>query len=67
MSKFIKFQQELRALEREGLIMVKDDTVTILGNAERVKERLMQTQWGALLLMGALPDAMKEIKGVGEP
>ncbi len=44
--------------------MVKDDEVTILGNAERVKERLMQTQWGALLLVGTLPDAMKEIKGV---
>ena len=64
MSKYLKFQATLKALEREGLIMVKDDEVTILGNAERVKERLMQTQWGALLLVGTLPDAMKEIKGV---
>ena len=63
MSKFIQFQATLKALEREGLIMVKDDTVTILGNATEVKDRLMETQWGALLLMGALPDAMKEIKG----
>ena len=64
MSKFIQFQQTLKAFEREGLILVKDDRVTILNRTEEVKRRLMQTQWGTLLLMGALPDALKEIKGV---
>ena len=62
MSKFLQFQATLKALEREGLIMVKDDKVTILGSAGEVKDRLMETQHGALLLMNALPDARKEIK-----
>lgn len=52
MSKYLKFQATLKELERQGWIMVKDDTVTILNHAAEVKERLMQTQWGALLLMG---------------
>ena len=63
MSKLHQFRDTLDSLERQGLIEIHDDTMTILRNETEVKDRLLQTQWGALLLMGALPDALKEIKG----
>ena len=64
MSKLHQFRDTLDSLERQGLIEIHDDTMTILRNEAEVKDRLLQTQWGALLLMNALPDAIKEIKGV---
>ena len=64
MSKLHRLAHEIKALERDGLVEIKDDEMTIVGNAAVVRERILQTgPWGALLLMGALPDAMKEIKG----
>ena len=57
MSKYHIFKTHLQQLEHLGWIEIKGDEMTILSHGEEVKNRLMQTQWGALLLMGALPDA----------
>lgn len=53
MSKYHQFQDTLDSLERRGVIEIKDDMMTILKNEAEVKNRLMETQWGAMLLMGA--------------
>ena len=59
---------EINALEREGLVEIVDGTMTIVRDEEAVRDRIMQTgPWGALLLMGALDEAMKEIHKPKEP
>lgn len=77
MSKLHRLQHEIKALVREGLVKIENDTMTII-NPEKerlmgqtveveVHPRIMHTgPWGALLLMGALPDALKEIKGTAK-
>lgn len=62
MSKLIRLRDEIKALESEGLVTVADGTMTIVRDEETVKLRILQTgPWGALLLMGKLDDAMREI------
>ena len=64
MSKLHALRDELQSLESRGLVKIEGDVMTILCNEEEVKERLLQTgPWGALLLMGRLPEALKEILG----
>ena len=54
MSKLYRFRQDLKGLESRGWIKIEGDVVTILSHQAEVKDWLMQTQWGALLLMGAM-------------
>ena len=62
MSKLHRLRDEIKALERGGLVEIVDGTMTILSNEEAVRDRIMQTgPWGALLLMGKLDDALKDI------
>ena len=65
MSKLHRLVHEIKTLERAGLVKVEGDEMTIIKSREIVVDRILQTgPWGALLLMGVLPDALKEIKGV---
>ncbi len=62
MSKLHRLWDEIKALEREGLIKVVDGNMTIVRDEEAARDRILQTgPWGALLLLGKLDDAMKEI------
>ena len=62
MSKLIRLRDEIKALEREGLVTVADGMMTIVRDEDAVKDRILQTgPWGALLLWGKLDDAMREI------
>ncbi len=62
MSKLIRLRDEIKALEREGLVTVADGMMTIVRDEDAVKLRILKTgPWGGLLLMGALDDAMREI------
>ncbi|MFQ5741965.1 MAG: hypothetical protein ACE5HV_00070 [Acidobacteriota bacterium] len=63
MSKLRRLTEELQSLEAQGLIAIEDGVMTILSHEEEVKGRILQTgPWGALLLMGKLDEAIKEIK-----
>lgn len=75
-SKLHRLRAELRKLEVEGLIKIERDTMTIIDpKRERyfgqtveveVRSRLLHTgPWGALLLMGRLDEALKDITGEG--
>lgn len=63
MSKLIRLRDEIKALEREGLVTMADGKMVIVrGNEAVVARRIMQTgPWGALLLWGKLDDAMGKI------
>ncbi|KKL54743.1 hypothetical protein LCGC14_2262390 [marine sediment metagenome] len=64
MSKLARLRDEIKALERGGLVKIVDGTMTILSNEEAVRDRIMQTgPWGALLLMGKLDDVLKDMQG----
>ncbi len=63
MSKLHRLYAEIKQLEIEGFVKIEGDSLIVLDNAAAVTDRLLKTgPWGALLLMGALPDALKEIK-----
>ena len=62
MSELARLWDEIKALEREGLVTVADGTMTIVRDHATVTDRILQTgPWGALLLMGKLDDAMRKI------
>ncbi|KKL76602.1 hypothetical protein LCGC14_2043250 [marine sediment metagenome] len=62
MSKLHRLWDEIKALEREGLVTVVDGTMTMVRDPAAVTDRILQTgPWGALLLMGKLDDALKDI------
>ncbi len=68
MSKLARLWDEIKALEREGLVKIVDGTMTIVRDPAAVTDRILQTgPWGGLLLMGALDEAMKEIHKPKEP
>ena len=64
MSKLHRLWDEIKALEREGLVEITDGTMTIVRDEEAVWDRILQTgPWGALLLMGKLDEAVENIFG----
>ena len=63
MSKLYALKQEIIALEKRGLVVLENDVMHIVCNKEEVTDRLLQTgPWGALLLLGRLPQALAEIR-----
>ncbi len=68
MIKLHRLRDEIKSLESRGLVKIENDTMTILCNEEEVRNRLLETgPWGALLLMGRLPEALSEILGDKSP
>ena len=62
MSKLHRLWDEIKALEREGLVKIVDGTMTIVRDDDAVKLRILETgPWGGLLLMGALDSAIEDI------
>ena len=64
MSRFQALADEIKALEAQGLIEIKDDQMTVLRNPFEVMNRIIKTgPWGALLLMGKLDETAEKIFG----
>ena len=58
MSKYYKLIDELKQLQQEGYVAIKDnDIVTILKDEEIVRDRILRTgPWGGILLLqGSIP------------
>ncbi len=64
MSKLHKLKLELAWLEEQGFIVIDDNTMRIEREYDFVADQILQTgPWGALLLLGRLPEALQEIRG----
>ena len=63
MSKLHRLVGEIKDLERQGFVEIVGDEMRILHDDRQwVAGRLLNTgPWGALLLMGRLPEAIVEI------